>query len=29
MVELKDELVKSLFQATDNLGMMDEDADYI
>ncbi|MCY4367607.1 MAG: hypothetical protein OXE17_15485, partial [Chloroflexi bacterium] len=29
MDELKDGLVKALFQATDNLGMMDEDADYI
>ncbi|CAI8021165.1 3-chloro-4-hydroxyphenylacetate reductive dehalogenase [Geodia barretti] len=27
--QLKDDIVRSLFQATDNVGMMDEDADYI
>ena len=27
--ELKEDILKSLFQASDNVGMMDEDADYI
>ena len=29
LAELKNDIVRSLFQATDNVGMMDEDADYI